>query len=408
MTSSFRSRFARFAFHFMVVYFGAYFLPITPLWNVAVQWAAPHVFHVSAAVLPNGSGDTTWNYVQVFCIGVLASTGAALWSLVDRLEADSARHRVLFRLWIRFWLATAMLSYGVIKVVPMQFPAPAADLLDLPYGDASPMGALWRFMGTSAPYTMFAGTFEVLAGSLLAFRRTTLLGSLVAAAVLVNIVALNFCYDVPVKLYSLHLLAMAIILAAPDAGTLLRVFITHQPAAPVPDPPLFQSPRATRILGAATGALLVYYVTSSVIVGAQQRYSTNPSGLPLAGSWRVDTITLVNDQGMPVDDRGLWRSVTFYQTGMLVRPRDRRVRFEYYTLTLDAPRRLLKLLGTSPAAPDREALMLRYTLVTPEHLELDGTAGSGTLRANLTRIDAASFQLTTRGFHWINEYPFNR
>jgi hypothetical protein len=389
------------------LYFGAYCFPLTPLWNVAVQWTATHVFHVSATTLPNGSGDTTWNYVQVFCVAVLASAGAGFWSFLDRLESDTPRLRVLFRLWIRFWLATAMLSYGLIKVVPMQFTAPSADLLDLPYGEASPMGALWRFMGTSAPYTMFAGTFEVLAGSLLAFRRTTLLGSLVATAVLVNIVALNFCYDVPVKLYSLHLLAMAFILAAPDSGTLIRFFVKHEPAAPVPDPPLFGSPRATRIAGAAVGVVLLLYVASSVIAGAQQRYATDPSALPLAGSWRVDTIRLLNDQGVPANDGGLWRSVTFYQNGMLVRPRDRLVRVEYYTLTLDAPRRLLKLLGTS-SAPDREALMLRYTLVTPEHLELDGAAGAGTLHASLTRIDAAAFPLVTRGFHWINEYPFNR
>jgi hypothetical protein len=407
MTATIRTPTTRFAFRWLVLYFGAYCFPITPLWNVAVQWTAAHVFHVSATTMPNGSGDTTWNYVQVFCIAMLASAGAAFWSVLDRLESDAPRLRVLFRIWIRFWLATAMLSYGLIKVVPMQFPAPSADLLDLPYGEASPMGVLWRFMGTSAPYTMFAGTFEVLAGSLLAFRRTTLLGSLVATAVLVNIVALNFCYDVPVKLYSLHLLAMALILAAPDAGTLLRLFVMHQPAVPVPDPALFQSPRATRIVGAAVGAALLLYVTSSVIAGTQQRTAANQGALPLAGSWRVDTIKLVNDQGVPVADGGLWRSVTFYQDGMLVRPQDRRVRVEYYALTLDASGRLLKLLGRS-SAPDREALMLRYTLVTPEHLELDGAAGAGTLRASLTRIDAAAFPLVTRGFHWINEYPFNR
>ena len=290
----------------------------------------------------------------------------------------------------------------------MQFRAPSADLLDLPYGEASPMGVLWRFMGTSAPYTMFAGTFEVLAGSLLAFRRTTLLGSLVAAAVLTNIVALNFCYDVPVKLYSLHLLAMAIVLAAPDAGTILRVFVKHQPAAPVPDPPLFQSPRATRIVGAAVGAVLVLYVASSVIAGAQQRDFTDPAALPLAGSWRVDAIELVNDRGPPVDDGDCGDPSRSTTAGCSSGRAIATSVSSTYKLTLDAPRRLLKLLGTSPAAPDREALMLRYTLKTPEHLELDGAAGAGTLRASLTRIDLASFPLMTRGFHWINEYPFNR
>ena len=30
------------------------------------------------------------------------------------------------------------------------------------------------------------------------------------------------------------------------------------------------------------------------------------------------------------------------------------------------------------------------------------------LRANLHRTDPAKRLLTSRGFHWINEYPFNR
>jgi len=47
-------------------------------------------------------------------------------------------------------------------------------------------------------------------GMLLLFRRTVTLGAIASAAALLNIVLLNFCYDVPVKLYSAHLLLMAL------------------------------------------------------------------------------------------------------------------------------------------------------------------------------------------------------
>src|SRR5947199_1204250 len=106
-----------------------------------------------------------------------------------------------------------MLSFGAYKVIKSQFPAPSLDRLLEPYGDSSPMGLLWTFMGASKAYTIFGGFAEMLGGALLTVRRTTLLGALVCIGVITNIVMLNFSYDVPVKLYSTHLLLMAIFLA---------------------------------------------------------------------------------------------------------------------------------------------------------------------------------------------------
>lgn len=45
--------------------------------------------------------------------------------------------------------ATAMVAYGMFKISPSQFPAPGLSRLVQPYGDSSPMGLLWTFMGVS-------------------------------------------------------------------------------------------------------------------------------------------------------------------------------------------------------------------------------------------------------------------
>jgi hypothetical protein len=50
--------------------------------------------------------------------------------------------------------------------------------------------------------------------SYLLFRKTKTFGSLVCITVLMNIVAMNFCYDVPVKLFSSNLLLMAKLLVS--------------------------------------------------------------------------------------------------------------------------------------------------------------------------------------------------
>ena len=84
-------------------------------------------------------------------------------------------------------------------------------------------------MGYSPAYNVFAGGAEALGGLLLLFRRTTTLGAVVAIGVLTNIVMLNFCYDVPVKLFSIHLTLMATALAGLDGRRLLNAFVFNRP-----------------------------------------------------------------------------------------------------------------------------------------------------------------------------------
>ena len=137
------------------------------------------------------------------------------------------------------WLRP-ILSYGFFQVLPLQFPEPGPDRLIMSYGDSSPMGLLWRFMGASRPYTVFGGLAEALGGLLLLWRRTTLLGALVAFGLLLNIVMLNFSYDVPVKLFSSLLLGLALFLVWPDVGRLVDLFVRNRPGAAdlaaLPDP----------------------------------------------------------------------------------------------------------------------------------------------------------------------------
>src|SRR5262249_15637843 len=138
-----------------------------------------------------------------------------------------------------FCLGTAMVGYGAFKLIASQFPAPTLDRLMQTYGESSPMGLLWTFMGASETYTMFVGSAEMIAGILLFPRKTSTLGALMSIGVLSNVVALNFSYDVPVKLYSSHLLAMAIFVLLPDARRVANFFILNRPTEVVTMEPLF-------------------------------------------------------------------------------------------------------------------------------------------------------------------------
>jgi hypothetical protein len=124
-----------------------------------------------------------------------------------------------------------MVGYGLAKVAIdyNQFPINGPMQLEKTWGSSSPMNVLWAFMGASRPYTVFAGLGEVLAAVLLIWRRTGSLGGLVTIGVMTNVAMLNFCYDVPVKLYSSHLLVMAFLIVLPDTGRLANVLIWNRP-----------------------------------------------------------------------------------------------------------------------------------------------------------------------------------
>ena len=83
-------------------------------------------------------------------------------------------------------------------------------------------------MGYSTPYNLFTGLLETLGGLLLLFKRTRLLGAMIVIVVMSNIVMLNFSYDVPVKLFSLHLLVMTVFIIAPDVKRLLNFLVYNK------------------------------------------------------------------------------------------------------------------------------------------------------------------------------------
>ena len=58
------------------------------------------------------------------------------------------------------------------------------------------------FFGFSKGYNLFLGLGEFIAGTLLLHRKTRLIGTLIALSIITNIVAINFFYDIPVKLFS--------------------------------------------------------------------------------------------------------------------------------------------------------------------------------------------------------------
>src|SRR5579864_8264537 len=286
---------------------GAAFQAYFKFWDAVVVWSGAHVLHLAHPVQnlrgKTGSGDTTYDWVRLLCFVAFAALATLVWTLATP-RGKAREHRRLhewLRIYVRYVLGTILLSYGWSKVIKTQFPFPSPDRLLEPFGQASPMGLLWTFMGVSTPYTVFAGAMEVLGGVLLFFRRTTTLGALVTIPVMTNVFMLNMCYDVPVKQYSLHLLLMAVFLLVPDLGRLANVLVLHRPTEPASLAPPW-SARWARIGGLALCVVYLGYTLFTDVQGSLQFPNQFGPGkmakAPIYGSFEVEEFVR-NGQAVP-------------------------------------------------------------------------------------------------------------
>jgi uncharacterized membrane protein YphA (DoxX/SURF4 family) len=372
----------------------------TPMeWGAS--WLAQRVLGLpDPASAFNGSGDRTLDYVQLLLIVILGAIATILWSVVDRKRQSYPRLAAGAHVALRYVLGFAMLSYGFSKILRMQFSDLTPYDLEMRVGDTSPMGMVWRFMGYSAPYTIFAGLAEAIGGAMLLWRRTATIGALVLIPVMTNVVLLNFCYDVPVKLYSTELLIMAIMIAAPSARRLIGAALGRATAEVPPRHRMSRrSERARRIAAVTMMALFAIrlYVRFS---GRAELFRP----VELQGGWVVDTFTADGVEHPPLttdDDR--WSSCRFSPGGIGITMMTGRLAGPGFGPDGHADARTHTIAVT--LGEDKHELW-SYAQPAPDRLVIDGMYLGKSLHVTLHRRPAGL--LVTRGFRWINEVPFNR
>ena len=411
----------RFVFSYFVLYLFPFPLGVIPgswnparFWNQLDQWMSlwteTHLFGLAKPVpiVPTGSGDTMAQWASQVNWILLALGATIVWSLLDRRRREYARLAQWFQVYVRFGLASIMFGYGFAKIVPTQMQRPTLERLVEPWGEFSPMGVLWSFMGFSTVYQIFTGIGEALGSFLILFRRTTTLGALLLCGVLANVALLNYTFDVPVKLFSTNLLLMAIVLAALDAKRLVDVLVLNRSAAARVVRPLFVR-KWPKIGAVALATVFVGFTVFNNIRFGLQYYRTligpNAPKPPVYGIWDVESMS---KNGVPqtplLSDSLQIRRVIF---GGLSRATFRTMSdsVERFSMKVDSVKHELALTGRFDP---KLAQVLTYTRPDSDHLELSGKLGSDSLVMRLRRLDENRFLLMNRGFHWIQELPYNR
>ena len=418
----------RLAFRFCFVYFslfcaanqilgGLFLIPkvqipdLASLWPLrqVTFWTAAHIFHAQLPLVytGSGSGDKTFDWVLAFCLLVFAVLVTAIWSILDRKRENYVTLNKWFRLFIRFALASEMFLYGLDKVIPLQMPFPFLTKLIEPFGDFSPMGVLWYSVGAAPAYETFAGSAEMLGGVLLIFPRTALLGALVCLADMTQVFMLNMTYDVPVKLFSFHLILMALFLLAPDFGRLTDFFFREGAARPSTQPQLFQTRRGNRIALAAQVMFGVWLIGVNVYNGwsAWHTYGGGRTKSPLYGIWNVDRLSIDGQIRSPLlIDYDRWRRAIFdFPDRMTFQRMDDS--FAGYGASINTHDRTIKL---TKGSDKNWKANFTYQRAGEDQLILDGNMDNHKILMQLRLVDRGKYMLVNRGFHWIQENPFNR
>lgn len=365
-----------------------------------VDWVAEHVLRLGGPTnhVSDWSGDQVYDWVLIATLLGVALAGALVWMGLDRSRRRERLAVEIIRIVMRYRLGATMLGYGIDKVLLVQMPRPSIDMLLRSYGESSPMGLLWTFMGQSWIYSAFTGGLEMVGGLLLLFRRTTTLGALIVAGVMLNVLMLNFGYDVPVKLYSTHYLVFAMALAAPDLRRLANLFVFNRATSPVTHTTAWPGARVS---------LIVKVLAISAILGQIPIRRTwiwiewqKPTKSELYGLYEVEKFTLNGTERAPLTTDSLrWRRVGFDAGGLttVVFMNDARKHFRF---AMEGPGRLvLASLGERSSRGD----VLDFVRVGADAVTIRGALNNGAVVIELRRAADEKLLLREREFRWVTD-----
>jgi hypothetical protein len=132
---------------------------------------------------------------------------------------------VFSRIAVVYYLAFVLLKYGFDKIFKAQFYLPEPNILYTQFGDLSRDILYWSTIGTSRFYSVSLGIIEVFTAVLLLINRTRVLGLLLAIGVFVNVILVNFGFDISVKTFSILLLTATIYAVFPFLKAIFNFLI---------------------------------------------------------------------------------------------------------------------------------------------------------------------------------------
>lgn len=404
---------------------GVYF--ITRNYKYFIDWivraANAKIFHVEKTLVHNStSSDGSWNWAAQWLYTSVALCGCTIWSLIERKKNNYIKLNYWLCLIVRYYLVLVSFEYGLVKIFLRQMPFPSQSQMATPLGDLMPMRLAWMFIGYSKTYEAFAGFIEISIGVLLLFRKTATLGALLALAVYINVAVINLSYDVPVKLFSINVVACCLYLLLNDVNRILCFFVFNKPAARCS---IFYFSYSKKWIRNSRYILKTIFIIAAFIIPFyrywQLKYGhhissvaakPNPPDPIKPGIYDV-VVFKVNKDSLPIlsSDSLRWQDVIFEHgphsgsiktTDTIFRQRYRRGYFQYET---NAAQHIINFrkLPTDSAMSKAIILSMHYEIPNDSTIQLWGKKNNDSLYVLLKRSNR-HFQLGEKQFHWLSDY----
>ena len=406
------SAFRKLAFRFSFIFIFAFILVfnngtyplygyISPPLNRFMQrltpWFSENILGYSYdhSIFVNGSGDTSYAWVSLIILFLIAFISAVIWSILDQRRANYTILLYWLTTAIRYYVAFMLINYGMIKVFHMQMLPPRLTQLLQPLGEYSPMGLAWTYIGYSKGYNLLIGLVEILSGLLL-FRKTMIVGALITVATSINIMAVNYFYDVPVKMISTALLLFSLFLLLPYLKSLFTIFIVGKPVQllPVQQPSFNRSWKRKSLFIAKLVLLLAFMVQQIIgIFNGKKMMAEYLKKSPLYGIYRIEQ-TGTQRKSIPEN----WRLIVFEIDNYKVLVRDTDYSPQKESVVIDAAGKKITLNN----------YQFDYQINANGNILLTKTFDDHIEEIKLVKQDPQEFELIKRKFNWIQEYPYNR
>ena len=394
-------------FKFIFTYFSLYICLkfSSSLFETPFKWIGKALLNINYSydVSGFGSGDHTYAYVTLFINVILAVFISILWVLLDRLRKSYNNLFYWFIVILRVYLIFFMFTYGFVKLIQLQFPYPSLTRMLEPLGNFSPMGLAWTYLGYSKGFNFFMGIMEITGGLLLIPRRTTTLGAFIIVGVMSHVAMMNFMYDIPVKLFSVHLTLIALFIFSTDIKRFIDVFIKNKSTDsynyynPVDDQTYHKAIFWIKLI--LTLGLIGLFLLQGL---GNSRSKNNVNKPHLYGIWETEYFIKNNDTIQPLTtDTERWKYLIIDQNNQTTVKMMNNVN-HFYRFEADSITKKVKIYS---AGIKSEKYNFNYELLDVKTLKLDGTLYFNDLSIILKKKDLL---LHSRDFNWINERPYNR
>jgi hypothetical protein len=409
-----------------------YVLAWTVQWlDVYFRWPVPFeetrptgLFQTIHLGMANGLGlDPLYaGHMGLLFTILLAAIGAIAWWTIEHDGPAEVVIGELSGVATRYVLAASMFVWGVAMIPPLYLPQPGpVDWMTL-FGELSQRQAMEFGVGHGPLYQSFTGAQTALAGLLLLWRRTTLLGALLTIVAMGHMAMLISAFLLRGTHLELgfagpagHMLLMAGLLVFTDWKRTVNYFFLNGDAI---RPRLLPAERLPILSSIAARRLKVFAITVIAlppVIRSHDMMEDMKTKSALYGVWYVDSVSR-NGQSLPMTyEARRWRllaignygeRMTIRQTdgtrldflmGLPVDSSDATWRQDHIKPTNgDTGTLVLRRLPHRHArAPNSSQEMLTFLRSIPERLRLKGVIGGDTIVASLHRLSDESYA----GYH---------